>query len=584
MTSTGADLTLRFDRNVAMTTRDGVVLRADVLRPDAGAPVPAIVARTPYEKGNTFHGLRYLPPVVAARAGFAVVIQDIRGRWASEGEWDFVNLREANIDDGYDTIEWVASQPWCDGSVGMAGGSYVGVTQLSAAVAHPPSLKCIAPSLLGIGESRAMAHSLPLESMTVGWMAGLALDRLTKKVATGEANMADIAKAMDAMRHPEVASDVLPLDDLLTLESTGMPSYGDVHALVANTTGDMGLDRIEVPALWTSGWYDNAGGGELFREMRASAGSERARTETRMIIGPWTHNYSEPFVGSFGTGAFGSAAASGLHQWHLDFYRRHLRGEDVDLPPVRYFVMGANEWCDADDWPPPEVEPRRYHLRSGGHANTHHGDGVLSPAAPDPAETADELRYDPHDPVPSWGFRVMYTGGTTVSGPYEQTRVEQRDDVLVYTSDPLADDLVLTGDVDLHLSFSSSALDTDVVAKLCVVDRHGISINLADGALRVRNRTGWRTPRLLEPGEVVDLTIELGPVGHRFRAGERIRVQVTSSAFPHLVRNLNTGGPIESESEGVVARNTVHHDGTHVSWVVLPVRADGETAGHSTGK
>jgi putative CocE/NonD family hydrolase len=564
---------LRIERNQEMRARDGTVLRADVIRPDIAAKVPAIVARTPYEKTNTFLTLRYLPPLVAAENGFAFVVQDIRGRFTSEGEWDFVNLREANIDDGYDTIEWVASQAWCDSNVSMAGGSYVGVTQLSAAFANPPSLRAIAPSLLGMGARRALTHSLPLESMTVGWMAGLAIDRLTKLMAVGQASPTDIAKVMEAMQRPDRAAGVLPLDDLLTLESTGMPAYSMVHALVANTAQDMGIEHFRVPALWTSGWYDNAGGGELYRDMRDRAATELARTETRMILGPWTHNYAEPFVGSFGTGAFGSAAGSGVHQWHLAFYSRHLRGDDVDLPAVRYFVIGPNEWRQADDWPVPGTERRPLYLHSAGKANGHAGDGGLSWSPPAGSQAPDRYQYDPADPVPSWGFRVMYTGGSTVSGPYEQTRVECRSDVLVYTSEELTEPLEIVGDVELHLFASSSAPDTDFVAKLCVVGRHGMSINLCDGFLRARLRTGWDTPKLLEPGVVEELVLELGPIGYRFEPGERVRVQVTSSAFPHLVRNMNSGKPIDSDATPIVATQTVHHDHEAASYVVLPVLA-----------
>ncbi len=565
---------LRIDHEQELTTRDGVVLRADVVRPDISTKVPAIVARTPYEKTNTLLTHRYLPPLLAAQRGFAFVVQDIRGRYASEGEWDFVHLLEANVDDGYDTIEWVASQPWCDGNVGMEGGSYVGVTQLSAAIAEPPSLRAIAPSLLGVSESRSMSHSLPLESMTVGWMAGLAVDLLTKKMATGEASVADLDKVMEAIRRPAVESATLPLERLLTLETPGMPTFAQVEELVGATTtfGDRGIAAIKVPALWTSGWYDNAGGGERFTEMRHDAETERARSESRLILGAWTHNYFESFVGELGLGGFGSSDGGLVPESHLTYYSRHLRGEDVDIPVVRYFVVGPNVWKEADDWPIPGTESQRWYMHSRGAANSARGDGALTRDEPGASEPADRFDYDPHDPVPSWGFRVMYTGGSTVSGPYEQTRVERRDDVLVYTSAPLTDALEIAGNVELHLWVTSSARDTDFVGKLCTVAPDETSVNLADGFLRARLRDGWRTPKLLEPGEEVELVLELGPIGYRFEPGYRIRVQLTSSAFPHLVRNMNTGNPIGADARGTVAHQTVLHDAAHPSFVVLPVQ------------
>jgi putative CocE/NonD family hydrolase len=570
-----SDTSVRIDTNVEMKTRDGVVLRADVYRPDIASPVPAIAMRTPYDKGVTARTASYLPVLTAVQAGFAVVVQDIRGRFASEGEWDLVHLHAANVDDGYDCIEWIASEPWCDGNLGMMGGSYVGVTQLAAAAAKPPSLRAIAPWLLGMAPARAMAHSLPLESMTVGWMAGLAVDLLMKKMATGEADAADFQTLVEAMVDPAATAGVLPLDDLLNLRTPGMPSYAEVDEMLrhANAQIEATLATFEVPALWCFGWYDNAGGTEQFGEMRA-APDPAAREGTRMIIGAWTHNYALNFVGSFGLGALGDAIGGGVPQSHLKFFGRHLRGDDTDIPVVRYFVLGANVWKEADDWPVPGTDVRSLYLRSGGNANSATGDGALSWDAPGPGEPADSYDYDPMDPVPSWGFRVMYTGGTTVNGPYEQTRVERRPDVLVFTSEPLTEPLEVVGDVTLHVWVSSSTPDTDVVAKLCVVDRHGVSTNIADGFLRTRFRTGWKTPELLTPGEAVELEVELGATGYRLEAGERLRVQVTSSAFPHLARNLNTGNPIHEDSpaEGVVATVTVLHDADHPSFVALPVQ------------
>ena len=568
-----AEPSIRIDRNVEMQTRDGITLRADVIRPDISAKVPAIVSRTPYEKTAQFSANNgYCPPYTAAQAGYAFVIQDIRGRYASEGEWDFVNLREANIDDGYDTIEWVASEPWCDGNVTMAGGSYVAVTQVSAALADPPHLRAIAPSLLGISPSRSLAHTLPLESMTVGWMAGLAVDRLLKLLPTGEANPADLLKALEAMTHPEKTAASMPLNDLLVLDSIGMPAYSEVDALVSNVAGDFGLSRIKIPALWTNGWYDNAGGAESFREMREKGATELARTETCVLMGAWTHNYAGSFVGALGLGGLGSAVGGGVPQLHLKFYDRHLRGADGKLAPVRYFVLGAKTWREADDWPIPGTEFRRYFLRSNGHANSAAGDGRLSLDTPSENEPPDVITYDPADPVPSWGFRVMYTGGTTVAGPFEQTRVEKRSDVLVYTSEPFEQDTEVVGDIDLHLFLSSTAPDTDIVAKLCVVWPDGTSINLADGALRTRRRNGPGTDELLEPNRVTPLTIEFGPTGYLFEKGMALRVQVTSSAFPHLARNTNTGNPVEEDAAGVVCENTILHDANNASYVVIPVQ------------
>jgi len=567
---------VRIDHDLEMRTRDGVVLRADVIRPDAPDRFPAVVARTPYNKTVGFDMHRYFPPVQAARAGFAFVIQDIRGRYASEGEWNFGDLTSANEDDGYDTIEWVAEQPWCDGHVGMAGGSYVAETQMAAATANPPSLDCIAPSLMGAGRSRALAHGLPLESMTIGWMAGLAIDRLMKLLPTGQADFGDIQLVLEAMSRPDLTAQTLPLKNLLTLKSHGMPRFEDTDDLVANTARHKGVQEEgwAVPALWTAGWYDNAGGAEQFNTMRMKAATEAARTGTRLIMGGWTHNYAMSFVGSFGLGGLGSAESAGIPVLHRQFYDRHLRGGDVDLPAVRYFVMGSNTWRQADEWPIPGTEVQRWYLHSRGNAATSESDGELTRGEPSSSESEDSFTYDPHDPAPSWGFRVMYTGGTTVAGPFDQRRVEQRDDVLVYTSAPFEQGVDVVGDINLHLFISSSAVDTDFIAKLCVVWPDGTSINLADGRMRALHRDGYDTSAPLTPGEVYPLTIELGPTGYHFEAGYRVRVQITSSAFPHLARNMNTGNAIGEDASGVVARNSVFHDSLRASYLELPVQAD----------
>lgn len=565
---------IRIDRNVAMQTRDGVTLRADVYRPDIQAKIPAIVMRTPYDKRVTARTNAYLPPLTACAAGFAVVVQDIRGRYASEGEWDLVHLHAANVADGEDCIEWVASEPWCDGNVGMMGGSYVGVTQLAAAAGQPKSLRAIAPWLLGMAPERAMGHSLPLESMTVGWMAGLGVDLVMKKLQTGEAELSDLRMLVEALVDPARSADVLPLSDLLNLQTPGNPSYAEVDEMLAHANSEIGtnFDKFTVPALWCFGWYDNAGGTEMFEQMSREAASEVARTESRLLIGPWTHNYALDFVGQFGLGALGSAAGGGVPQSHLKFYSRHLRGEDVDIPVVRYFVMGSNVWKTADAWPIPGTEFRDLFLRSDGGANSDTGDGRLSRDEPAAGERPDTYRYDPMDPVPAWGFRVMYTGGSVVNGPYEQARVERRPDVLVYTSDVLDAPLEIAGDIRLHLWAASSARDTDWIVKLCVVDRAGLSVNLADGYLRARVRDDWQHPELMEPGTPYEFSIGLGQCAYRFEPGQRVRLQVTSSAFPHLVRNMNTGNPIHDDAEGVVAEQTILHDPAHPSRLVLPVQ------------
>jgi len=239
---------------------------------------------------------------------------------------------------------------------------------------------------------------------------------------------------------------------------------------------------------------------------------------------------------------------------------------------VRYFVMGTNEWKVADDWPIPGTDNRRMYMSSNGNANSLRGDGTLSWDAPPSGQSPDTFVYDPTDPVASVGGRVMYTGGSTLAGPYNQQRIEQREDVLVYTSETMSRPLEIAGLVEVHLVVSSSAPDTDFVVKLCDVDADGVSINIADGITRARYRESWDEPSFLEPGEPARIRVDLGATGHCFLPGHRVRVTVTSSGFPHWQRNMNTTGDPGLEATAHVAHQTVFHDADAASYVVLPVQ------------
>jgi putative CocE/NonD family hydrolase len=278
-----------------------------------------------------------------------------------------------------------------------------------------------------------------------------------------------------------------------------------------------------------------------------------------------------------GSRDFGPAADNSIDDVQLKWFDRWLKdAPDVaaDSIPVRYFVMGANEWREADAWPIPGSDHQRWYLHSRGSANSAGGDGALSLDEPAASESPDQLTYDPHDPVPSWGFRVMYTGGTTVAGPFDQRRVEQRQDVLVYTSAPFTQPTEVVGDIDAHLCFSTDVRDTDLIVKLCVVWPDGTSLNLAAGGIRLRYRDGYDSPSLLEPGQVYDVKVGLGPTGYRFEPGMCLRLQIASSAFPHLDRNMNTGHASGDDAVGVIAHTTLLHDSSHPSYVIVPVQPE----------
>jgi len=565
---------IRVEFDVEMPMRDGVMLRGDIFRPSVRSKVPAVVCRTPYDKSARKRD-RWFPAVESARAGFAVVYQDTRGRFTSDGEWHPMDWGGGERFDGYDTVEWLAAQPWCDGNVGMFGGSYEAGNQIAAAIEHPPHLRAIAPSLGGVGYDGVRRSSMALETIVLGWTAMMAVDVIGKRAARGEDTGDDLAKVMSVMADPAAAAWTLPLQDLPPLQVAGMPSYEGITDIIAAGAGAMigNEDRIEVPVLFTTGWYDIGVGTWHWRTVRERAATELARTESKLIIGPWGHTAHDHNMGEWGFGMFAALERSGVVEGHRHFFSRHLRGDDAapGLANVRYFVMGANAWKESPTWPPPGTEIRPSYLHSGGGANTAAGDGTLTWDPPTGEEPADSYDYDPAHPVRSFGLRVMYNGGSTVHGPFDQARIERRDDVVVYTSAPLEAPMEIAGDVELRVFVSSSAPDTDFVPKLCDVDAEGISCNIADGFARARYRDSWESPTPLEEGKTYELTIDLGPVAHRFAAGHCVRLQLTSSCFPHWDRNMNTGNPPGTDAGGVIAHQTVHHSSHWPSLLLLPV-------------
>lgn len=569
---------IRIEHDLEMKTRDGLVLRADVWRPYTDEPVPAIVIRTPYDKASN-HSVLF-PPVAAARAGFAVVIQDVRGRFASEGEhWPGLDLWQTEGDDGEDTLEWIASLPWSNGTAGTFGPSYLAEVQYALAARRPSQLRAIAPAMHSFTRSWIRQVCVMLEPINVTYGAGMALDLIMRRLPTGEASLEDLAVAVAVMEDPAGACEHLPVSEHPVFNLPGFPAYADLEKTKASIFAaerGRGERDIAVPALMTTGWFDSQqGGAAMFRLMRDCAPTASARDESCLVIGPWTHTHNADFVGEWGNTMLGSPAGALVPQMHADFFRRHLAGDTsvAALPRVRYFVMGANQWRTAEDWPIPGTEWRPMYLRSGGHANSERGDGMLTWEAPGASDPHDRYRYDPHEPVPSVGGRAMYTGGSTLAGPFNQTRIERRDDVLVYTSSPLDQPVEVVGPVAVRLWISSSAIETDFVVKLCDVAPDGVSVNVADGMYR----TGWLAedvagPAVLEPGDVYEVEVDLGATGHAFRAGHAIRVSVTSSGFPLWLRNMNTGGDPATVATGVVANQTVRHDGARPSHVLLPVQ------------
>ncbi|NNF14249.1 MAG: CocE/NonD family hydrolase [Gemmatimonadetes bacterium] len=560
------------EKNVPAEMRDGVVLRADVYRPDAAGSFPAMLRRTPYSKnaGESPDGFREW-----ASKGYVVVVQDTRGRYASEG----VAVPHDEAEDGYDTVEWVASLPGVNGEVGMWGGSYLATTQLTAAGLAPPSLVAIAPH-----SSYTRRYDMVFQggafylSDGLGWNLGQAADVRRRRAGAsyeerdGPIGLSDEERTRlrdEWLWHvPLLSLDVMDLDELapgysLMLEH---PSYDDFWS-----TYDVGLrhDRFEVPALHTTGWYDTLLRGTLgnYRGIAERGATDEARNGQRIIIGPWTH--SSPTLESRSIGGVDFGPEAGMdYAGLLDRWFEHwLRGGDssvMDFGPVRLFVMGTNEWRDEPGWPLDRAVPTPLYLHSGGQAGSDPEDGRLEWREPG-QEPADTYVYDPADPVPTFAMSGYSRA------PYDPTPLQSRPDVVVYTSEPVEEAMEVTGYIELVLWVSSSAPDTDFTGKLIDVAPDGTARTLTDGILRARYRNGSTKPELLTPGQPVELRIDLLATSNVFLPGHRIRVEVSSSNFPRFDRNPNTGAEFGVDAELRTAEQTIYHDSVRPSHLLLPL-------------
>jgi putative CocE/NonD family hydrolase len=570
-------VSLTVDRNVGVTMRDGVVLFADVYRPVGPGTFPALLTRTPYDKalrGPVSFVIR------AATAGYAVVVQDVRGRYASEGEfYTFVNERQ----DGYDTLEWLAAQPWCDGNVGMFGGSYVGLTQWQAAMSGHPALKAIVPHVTASNYHDGWTYqggAFELQFNLSWTMSVLALNTALRGSEGGLASPAaqaifDASDSLDRefqrlplAGHPILGSWATYYDDWVN-----HPTYDEFWQALDVSRG---YEDISVASLNTGGWYDIFLSGTLenFAGMRAAAAAgEKHRHQ--LLVGPWNHGgmvTGNP-IGSYDFGMRSTGAVIDSEGLHLRWYDRWLRGIDNgvdDDPPVRLFVMGANRWKTAEDWPLPGTEWQEWFLHSDGRANSLRGDGALSRESP-ASEPPDSFVYNPRNPVPTLGGGLCCNAVFSLGGAWDQSEIEQREDVLVYTSAPLEQPVEVTGPVHVTLYASSSAPDTDFTAKLVDVAPSGFARNLTDGILRARFRESMSEEKLLTPGEVVTYEIDLWATSNLFRHGHRIRVEISSSNFPRFDRNPNTGELPGRSTKMVSALQTVLHSREYPSRIVLPV-------------
>lgn len=554
------------DKDVPVPMRDGVTLYADVYRPGVGGQYPVLLQRTAYGKARSWN---MLDPLRAVGQGYVVVIQDGRGRYASKGE--FTPFHD-EIDDGYDTVEWCAAQPWSSGRVGMYGMSYVGATQWLAAIAAPPHLTAIFPAMTAADYHDGWIYqggALYL-SFTAAWAAQfLAIPHLERMGLSPEECRREEARVMGMIERLRRTLAHLPLSDLPMLSRPGLAPYWRDWLDHPHRDGYWERisiaahhDQVTVPSFNLGGWYDLFAAGPLrnFTGMRERGATAAARTGSKMLIGPWTHN--SPSITQVGEVNFGFGATLNAEDLQLRWFDTWLRDADNGIreqAPVRIYVMGQG-WRDEQEWPLARTTYVPFYLHSAGRAHGLDGDGRLSRDLP-ATEPPDVFLSNPVSPVPTIG----------AAGIADQRPVERRTDVLVYTSAPLTRALEVTGPVRVVLYASSSAVDTDFTAKLVDVAPNGYARNLCDGILRARFRNSYAELELLEPGRPYELTIDLLHTSNLFAPGHQIRLEIAGANFPRFDRNPNTGEPSGTATDLRPALQTVFHDADHPTHVLLPV-------------
>ena len=565
-----------------MKARDGVVLRADVYRPDGPGRHPVLLSRLPYDKA----GRRRPGDIdVFVDHGYVVIIQDTRGRFASDGDTYVPLAPEAN--DGYDAVEWAAGLPYSSGRVGTMGQSYLGATQYLLAPTRPPHLKAAFPASAAADFHQAWVYHTG-GAFELGWQIPYAVLMARDTIAR-----AGLTRSLLPRLERELAPAVTPWAPPLSPEAyrrLPLTAWAELLEPVAGYLGEylrhpedgptwwaLNLERrhaeIAVPMYHVTSWYDIFlhGGIANFCGLRRHAMTDAARAAQKLLVGPWAHLFPYTSPTSTGTGEidFGPAALVDLHQIQLRWFDHWLKGVDTGIleePPVRIFVMGVNRWRDENEWPLARTRYTPYYLHGGGRANTAAGDGTLGPEPPGD-EPADRFVYDPDDPVPTRGGNTLILA----MGVMDQRPVETRPDVLVYTSAVVTEALEVTGPVVVTLYAASDAPDTDFTAKLVDVRPDGYAQNLADGIVRARYRSSRQTPTSLIPGEVSRFTIDLWATSHVFRPGHRLRVEISSSNFPRFDRNLNTGADQATGTRWQPAHQTVFHDARYPSHILLPI-------------
>ena len=568
------------EKNVMVPMLDGTLLAIDVYRPDAPGKFPALVERTPYDKGKSSE-IQVNAHTYFAERGYVFLVQDVRGRYASEGDfYPFLDDAWLENRDGFDTVQWIARQPWSNGAVGVLGGSHTGQTAYMIGPTQPPAMKALfvresASDLFGHWVYRGGAFELGFVNTWVTKTFGPDIVDKTFGGTAPESAKLRLQAAVDSL-----GADfwLLPLAKYPRLSwSQGWSFYYDW--LAENVDGqywwqqNVGLNhhRFQVPVYHLGGWYDIFLKGTLenFTGLRAHGGTALARDNQKLVIGPWVHGPANVGKVEVGEMKFPGADQVDYNALRLRWFDQWLRNTDTGItkePPVSIYVMGDNKWRQEQEWPLARTRYTPFYLRGGSSGTVASVyDGKLAPEPAQASEGPAGYGYDPREPVPTLGGNTLFIA----SGPVDHRAADQR--CLTFTSDPLKQDLEVTGPVTAVLYAMSSAVDTDWVVRLTDVHPDGRSINIVDGILRARYRESMSEPKLIEPDRVYRYEIDLWATSNVFKAGHRLRVSVTSSDFPRWDRNLNTAESPETGARPEVAYNTVFFDPKRPSHILLPV-------------
>nr|WP_293843580.1 CocE/NonD family hydrolase [uncultured Arsenicibacter sp.] len=589
------------EQKIMMPMRDGIRLATDIYRPRTDKPVPIIFSKTPYNFNSWGDGEQragtYQAALDAVKHGYAYVVQNERGKFFSEGDWEILG---APTTDGYDAFAWMAKQPWSNGKIGTLGCSSTAEWQMAvAALGHPSHAAMVAQGFgAGVGrvgpfmEQGNWYRGGAQQMLFTTWLYGTQIDDKARPIFPKSATSEDLTRVS---RFYDLAPEMpkvdwaqglrhLPVQDIIKHADGAKGMYDKLIPRKPNDPdwykGGLYHDNMPfgVPSFWFASWYDVSTGPNLalFNHVRKNGIDEKTRNAQYLVIAPTLHcaykrATENTMVGERSVGDARLNYDELTYGWFDYWLKGDASADPAKMPRVRYYTMGSNKWQTSETWPPANAKPVTYYLSSGGRANSLYGDGKLTTKLPAASEKADQFTYDPAFPVPSYGGNVCCTGNAVQGGSYDQHQMETRNDILVYTTDAFDNGVEVSGNIETTLYVASDAKDTDFTIKLIDVYPDGRAFNLDETILRARYREGFDKEVFMEKGKVYKLVLSPMATSNYFAPGHRIRVEISSSNFPRFDRNMNTGGDNYSETKGVAAHNQIYHTDKYPSQIQLPI-------------